>query len=82
MALTVYDCNGLPVSRRLRIQAAVEAAGRHLSERYQAWISTDPSGAAVLVLIIGPNGFDRTVTLAIDEELGTIKERIRQTVDE
>ena len=38
MPLTVFDCKGIPTSRRVRIEGAVVAAGRNLSRPYEAWI--------------------------------------------
>jgi hypothetical protein len=39
MPLTVLDCKGIPTSRRARIEGAVVAAGRNLSQPYEAWIA-------------------------------------------
>jgi len=34
------------------------------------------------LLITGPNGFDRTVCFALDEDPAVIKERVRQTLEQ
>ena len=65
MPLTVFDCKGIPASRRARIEGAVAAAGRNLSQPYEAWIAADPLRGGVRVLITGPQGFDRTVMLGL-----------------
>ena len=54
MPLTVFDINGVPSTRRERIEQAVVAAGKHLREPYEAWISTDPFRGGVRVMITGP----------------------------
>ena len=81
MPITIFDCKGISVTKRELIQDAVEAAGKHLSASYEAWISSYPFGGGVRVLITGPNGFDRTVGFAVDEDPAVIKERVRQTLE-
>lgn len=54
------------MTRRERIEAAVEAGGKHLKEAYEAWISSDPLRGGVRVLLTGPLGFERTVQFAMD----------------
>jgi hypothetical protein len=41
-----------------------------------------PFKGGIRLLIAGPHGFERTVTLAIDDEAGVIADRVRQTLDE
>jgi hypothetical protein len=80
MSITVFDCKGIPAHRRERVEAAVKAGGDNLATSYEAWIAADPFGGGVRVLITGPEGFDRTVSFALDEVPATISERVRQTV--
>jgi hypothetical protein len=68
MPLTVFDCKDLSAARLERIEAAVTAAGQRFAQPYEAWIAADPFRSRVRVLITGPQGFDRTVTFALDEE--------------
>ena len=82
MPLLVFDTKGIPATRRERIEAAVEAGGKHTSANYQAWISADPFRAGVRVLIMGPQGFERIVQFAIDEGETEIKERVRAALEE
>jgi hypothetical protein len=42
MSLLVFDCKGIPATRRERIEAAVEAGGKHVKEQYEGWIAADP----------------------------------------
>jgi len=42
MPLTVFDCTGISATRRERIEAAVEAGGRHAAQPYEGWIAADP----------------------------------------
>ena len=81
MPLTVFDCKGIPEMRRERIEAAVETAGRSLIKPYEAWISADPFGNGVRVLITGRHGFERMVRFAIDEDPAVIRERVRETLE-
>jgi hypothetical protein len=81
MPLTVFDCKGISATRRERIEAAVEAAGKHVAEPYEGWIAADPFRGGVRVLITGPQGFERTATFALDEPSATITERVRETIE-
>ena len=58
------------------------AAGKHTRENYEAWITADPFRGGVRVLITGPQGFERTVQFAMDEDPVEITERVRATLDE
>src|ERR1019366_8400925 len=80
MPLTVFDCKGIPTSRRARIEGAVVAAGRNLPQPYEAWIAADTARGAVRVMITGPQGFDRTVTFDLTEDPAVITQRIRETI--
>jgi hypothetical protein len=44
MPLTVFDCKGIPATRRERIEAAVEAGGKHIAQPSEAWIASGPLG--------------------------------------
>jgi hypothetical protein len=59
MPLIIFDCKGIPATRRERIETAVEAGGRHVKEQYEGWIAADPFRGGVRVVIIGPQGFER-----------------------
>ena len=80
--LLVFDTKGIPATRRERIVTAVEAGGKHMSGPHEAWITTDPFRGGVRVLITGPQGFERVVQFAMDEDLVEIIERVRATMDE
>jgi len=82
MPLTVFDTKGIPAHRRERIEAAVLAAGKHVSQLYEAWISTDPFRGDVSVLITGPHGFERRAAFALDENPAEITRRVRVTIDD
>jgi hypothetical protein len=82
MPLTVFDCKGIPATRRARIEEDVVAVGRHLSQPHEAWIAADPIRSCVRVLITGPQGFDRTVTFDLAEDPAVITQRIRETIEE
>jgi len=82
MPITIFDCKGISATERERIQTAVEAGGKHLSASYEVLISSYPFRGGVRVLITGPNGFDRAVGFALDEDPAVIKERVRQTLEQ
>ena len=81
MPITVFGVKGVPGIRRERIEAAVVAGGRQARGPHEAWIATDPFKGGIRVLITGPNGFERTLTLAIDDDPAVIAERVRETLE-
>jgi hypothetical protein len=81
MPLTVFDIRGIPGNRRERIEAAVVAGCKHASAPYEGWIAADPFKGGFRVLITGGNGFERTVTFAIDDDPAVIAERVRETLE-
>ena len=56
MPITVFDCKGIPATRRECIEAAVVAGGKHATGAYEGWITTDPFKGGVRVLITGAHG--------------------------
>jgi hypothetical protein len=82
MPLTVFDCKGIPATRRERIEAAVVAGGKHVVGPYEGWISADPFHGGVRVLVTGPQGFERAVLFAVDEQPAVITQRVRETIEE
>jgi hypothetical protein len=77
-----FDPKGIPATRRERIVTAVEAGGKHVKYSYEAWIASDPFQGGVRVLITGPQGFERAVQFAMDEDLVEITKRVRATFDD
>jgi hypothetical protein len=82
MPLLVFDCKGIPATRRERIEGAVEAGGKHAKEQYEGWIVADPFRGGVRVVITGPQGFERAVSFVLDEDPAVITQRVRETIDE
>ena len=80
MPLIIFDCEGILATRWERIEAAVEAGGRHVKEQYEGWIAADPFQGGVRVVITGPQGFERTVLFALDEDPAVITHRVRETI--
>jgi hypothetical protein len=81
MPITVFAIQGIPGNRCKRIEAAVVAGGRHASGPHEAWIAADPFNGGLRVLITGPQGFERTVTCAMDDDPAVIAEMVRETMD-
>lgn len=79
--LTIFDIKGIPATRREGIVVAVEAGGKHVKNAFEAWIST-AFREGIRVVITGPDGFERAVQFAGDEDLVEITERIRATLEE
>ena len=75
MPLPVFDCRGIPATRREQIEAVVETAGKSQTEPYAVWISADPFRGGVQVLITGRHGFERALRFSIDEDPAVIRER-------
>ena len=82
MSITVFETKGIPATRRERIEAAVEAAGRDLAGPHEAWIAADPFRGGFKVLITGPHGLERTAVFAIDDDPAVITTRLRETVED
>ena len=71
-----------PGDRGERIEAAVVAGGRHITGPHEAWIAADPFNGGFRVLITGANGFERTVTFALDDDPAVIAARVREAIEE
>jgi hypothetical protein len=82
MPLTVFDCKGIPATRRERIEAAVESGGKHVAESYDGWIAADAFRGGVRVLITGPQGFERSVMFGIGEDPMVITQQVRVSIDD
>jgi hypothetical protein len=80
--ITVFDTKGIPATRRERIEAAVEAAGRNLSAAHEAWIAADPVRGGFKVLVTGPHGLERSVSFAMEEEPAVITAHIRAALED
>lgn len=70
--------------RFIRVEIADPSDRIYLIVRgsHEAWIAADPFGRGVRVLITGPQGFERSVWFAMDEQPEEITRRVRQTLDE
>src|SRR5436305_15261012 len=77
MPITVFDTKGVPSHRRERIETTVVAGGRHARGPHEAWIAADPFKGGFRVLITGPQGFERSVAFAMDDDPAVIAERVR-----
>ena len=82
MPLTVFDCKGIPASRREQIERAVAAAGSALSQPYEAWIAAEIMRGGVRVLITGAQGFERTATFDLAEDPAVITQRVREMIED
>jgi hypothetical protein len=63
-------------TRRERIEAAAVIVGEQSSGPHEAWIATDPFEGGFRVLITGPQGFDRTVVFALDDDSAEIADSV------
>jgi hypothetical protein len=81
MPIAIFDVKGVPGHRRERIETAVVAGGKHASMSYEVWIAADPFKGGIRLLITGPHGFERTLSLAIDDDPAVIADRVRETLE-
>jgi hypothetical protein len=81
MPITVFQTRGIPRLRREGIEAAVGGGGKHTIGPHEAWITADHFRGRFKVLITGPQGFDRKVTCALDDDPAVIEERVRLAVE-
>jgi len=81
MPITVFAVKGVPGNRRERIEAAVVAGGKNTRKPHEAWIAADLRGT-VRVLMTGPDGFERSVGFAPDEEAAVITDMVRAALEE
>jgi hypothetical protein len=63
------------------LRQEVFAGRKHASAPYEEWIAADPFKGWFRVLITGGNGFERTITFAIDDDPAGIAERVRETLE-
>ena len=56
--------------------------GRHARAPHEAWIAADPFNGGFRVLITRPQGFERSVVFAMDDDPAVIAERVRETLEE
>ena len=82
MPITVFSIRGIPTNRWERIEAAVVVGGRCATGPHEAWIAADPFNGGFRVLIMGPHGFEGTVTFAMDDDADVIADRVRATLEE
>ncbi|MEO8593828.1 MAG: hypothetical protein ABI759_10945 [Candidatus Solibacter sp.] len=82
MPITVFAIKGIASTRRERIEAAVVAGGKHVTGPHEAWIAADPFRGGFQMLITGPQGVERTVAFAADDDVAVIAERVRETMEE
>jgi hypothetical protein len=80
MPITIFDVKRVPRHRRERIEAAVVAGGKHVSESYEVWIAADPFKGGFRLLITVSHGFEPTLALAVDDDVAMIAERVRETL--
>jgi hypothetical protein len=62
--------------------SAATAGGKHVSgRRHKAWIAADPFRGDLRVIITGPQGFERYVAFAVNEDPAEISRRVRETIE-
>jgi len=60
----------------------VTAGVKHHAAAYEAWIGADPFRGDVRVILTGPQGFERHVAFAMNENSSEISRRVRETIEE
>ena len=58
------------------------AGGRSARAPHEAWIAEDPFKGGFRVLITGPQGFERTVAFAMDDDPTVIEKCVREASED
>ena len=80
MPITLFDVKGIPLNSASASKRSVVTGGEHVSVPHEAFISADPFGAGVKVLIT-VHGLEGTVTFTLDEDPVLIAGRAREALD-
>jgi hypothetical protein len=68
MPITIFDSDTIPRDRRAELEAAVVAAGRHITKLFEGWIVAAPDrrSFAVRITVIPGGGYFRAVRVERD----------------
>ena len=82
MPITIFDSDTIPRDRRPELEAAVVAAGRHLSKRFEGWIVAAPDRRRFAVRITSYPEVDISIPFDWNATPGEVAERVRTAMDD
>jgi hypothetical protein len=82
MPITIFDSDTIPRDRRAELEAAVIAAGRHLSKRFEGWIVATPDRRRFAVRITSYPTVDISVPFDWNATAAEVTERVRVAMDD
>jgi hypothetical protein len=77
MPITIYDSDTIPRDRRPELEAAVVAAGRHFSKRFEGWIIATPDRRKFAVRITSYPDVDIIVPFDWKATTADVTEQVR-----
>jgi hypothetical protein len=82
MPITIFDSDTIPRDRRADLEAAVVAAGRHLSKLFEGWIVATPDRRRVAVRITSYPTVDIPVLFEWNATPAEVTERVGAAMDD
>ena len=82
MPITIFDSDTIPRDRRAELEAAVVAAGKHLSKRFEGWIVATPDRRRFAVRITSYPEVDISIQFEWNATVAEITERVRAAMDD
>ena len=82
MPITIFDSDTIPRDRRAELEAAVVAAGRHLSKRFEGWIVAAPDRRRFAVRITSYPEVDVSIPFEWHATPAEVTERVRTAMDD
>ena len=82
MPITIFDSDTIPRDRRAELEAAVVAAGRHLSKLFEGWIVATPDRRRFAVRITSYPALDISIPFEWNATAAEVTERVRAAMDD
>jgi hypothetical protein len=82
MPITIFDSDTIPRDRRPELEAAVVAAGRHLSKLFEGWIVAAPDRRRFAVRITSYPELDISVPFEWNVTAAEVTERVRAAIED
>ena len=82
MPITIFDSDTIPRDRRAELEAAVVAAGRHLTKLFEGWIVATPDRRRFAVRITSYPEVDISIPFEWNATAAEITERVRAVMDD
>ena len=82
MPITIFDSDTIPRDRRAELEAAVVAAGKHQSKRFEGWIVATPDRRRFAARITSYPEVDISIQFEWNATAAEITERVRAAMDD